>query len=211
MIIRLLFKLLFFISVFFKNIILKKNKRRNVYLYLLLPILLLTASLLVSMFVFFENEELFRSVLIVFMIYIQGLFGYLLIDGVYKAFNMWKAIKNNITRKAKVNKLYTQKRILNKKYSREIYYLNMMDFEYNVESKKYKFTDMALLKLDKSNEELWEFDKEATSRELTEKELKENYLSEFEVFVCLKNPKIHVIKNYNLHRIYEKANGREID
>ena len=43
------------------------------------------------------------------------------------------------------------------------------------------------------------------------KELKENYLSEFEVFVCLKNPKIHVIKNYNLHRIYEKANGREID
>ena len=110
-----------------------------------------------------------------------------------------------------MNKLYTQKRILNKKYSREIYYLNMMDFEYNVESKKYKFTDMALLKLDKSNEELWEFDKEATSRELTEKELKENYLSEFEVFVCLKNPKIHVIKNYNLHRIYEKANGREID
>jgi len=56
MIIRLLFKLLFFISVFFKNIILKKNKRKNVYLYLLLPILLLTASLLVSMFVFFEHK-----------------------------------------------------------------------------------------------------------------------------------------------------------
>lgn len=204
LIMNFLYKVIFIISVFFKNLLLFGSKKKNVFLYLLLPPLII-GMLYLILFLYEYNTDILY-IINAYVAYMVLIIIYFIVNSLYKSYGMWNAIKENEIKIAKVNKLYTEKRMTRKNnIDNIIYYLNMMDYEYNIELKKYKFTDVALLKLNKDNESLWKFDKEATKRKLTEEELKENYLSEVEIFIWSKNPKIHVFKNYNLHIIYKKA------
>ena len=62
------------------------------------------------------------------------------------------------------------------------------------------------MKIRNDRKAMWKFDKEANKKGLSEKEMIENYESEFDIYVLKNNPEIHVFKEYNLHQIYLKAN-----
>ena len=182
---KFIYLFIFFMSVFFKMALDKSVLFVSLFLFPM-PIMVL---LIINKLDFLSYLFLIAYILI-FVMYL-----------INRSRQYWNIIKENKITKAKVIKFYSQKR----RTKGRTYFANLMEFEFELKNKTVKQTDFALIKIIEDKDKMWEFDNKAVKGGLNEEEFRNNYESEFELFISESNSEIHVFKNYNLHQIYLKA------